>query len=178
MKPTTLLTRLLVVAIGLSVSLDSCNTESANPFSDTVAMKSARGGVIHHVSAGGADANVNPDTTKPGFNANYSLVANVMGDGSVRGQYTDQFGHGDGGFHATIECVYIEGNRAWITAVGTSGTYGSINAKGLYIYTSVIDGGKEGDQISYSYARKVSVDCKKKPNTQMFDVLNGQVTVR
>lgn len=177
MKSTTLLTRLLVFAIGLSVSLDSCNTESLNPSSDTAAMKSARGGIIHHVSAGGADANVNPGTTKPGYNANYSLVANVMSDGSVKGQYTDQYGHGDGGFHATVECVYIVGNRAWITAVGTSGSYGTLDAKGLYIYTSVIDNGKEGDQISYSYASRRPVDCNTKPYTQMFDVLNGQVTV-
>ena len=183
MKSIPLLTRLLVFSIGLPVSLISCETESLSPplneaNLNTAATESVKGGVMHHVSVGGADANLFPEA-KPGFEANFSLVANVMSDGSVKGQYTDQSGHGNGGFHARVECVYIQGNQAWITAVGTSGTYGGIyDAKGLYIYTSVIDNGKEGDQISLSYASNSYVDCTDKPETQMFDVLNGQVTIK
>lgn len=184
MKTTTVLTRLLVLSIGLSISLNSCNTESLNPSLNDAnqtmaAMKSAKGGVIHHVSAGGADANIGPGQDKPGWDKNYSLVANVMSDGSVDGQYTDRFGKasGGGGFHATVTCVTIDGNRAWITAVGTSGRFFDVDAKGLYIYTSVVDNGKTGDQISFSNGSFTPVDCTTKPSLELFDVLNGQVTV-
>ena len=56
-------------------------------------------GPLHRVSFGGPDA-CEGFGLQPGCDANLSLVAIEQADGSVIGQYSDQFGDGNGGFHA------------------------------------------------------------------------------
>jgi hypothetical protein len=104
-------------------------------------------GVQHRVSVG------SHDFTDPGVNANFSLVAIQHADGSVSGQWSDQFGHGDGGLHIAVDCVTVQGNRAWIGGVVTES---NVPAQvGTRAYTEVEDNGTSAndppDRISYSY---------------------------
>ena len=138
-----------------------------------------RGGgnpVIHHVSAGGADICIDYFGTHPGCNGNFSLVANMKADGSVSGQFTDQFGHGDGGFHATVDCMTIVGNAAWISGVITSGSDGNgVDYTGLPVRTKVVDNGQSGDEVGFSYIGS-RVSCNVKPRVPVFEI-TGQVKV-
>ncbi len=132
--------------------------------------------VIHHVSVGGADVCVDISIgLKPGCDGNFSLVANMKADGSVQGQYTDQFGHGNGGFHASVNCLSVNGNEAWISGVITSGNSQGNDLTGFPVITRVVDNGTSGDQISFSFIGD-STSCLDEPDFPLFD-LTGQVTV-
>jgi hypothetical protein len=176
MKKSNLLTLWVLVPLGVFAALIGCTNESPVPDSGTTFhgkratdLSSSRKGIIHHVSAGGAD-------TGPGINANYSLVANMMADGSVKGQFTDRFGHGNTGFHATIDCMAIVGNEAWLSGVITQGVDGNGNDyTGKTVLTKVVDNGQKGDLISFSYI-DYSIPCSVKPNLTTFPA-NGQVKV-
>jgi hypothetical protein len=146
-----------------------------------VTPASAKGPVTHHVSAGGPDAceAINP-TSHPGCNGNFSLVANVYADGSVSGQYTDQFGHGNGGFHAVVDCVSIFGNTAWVSGVIKQGNLGTADLAGVPVVTRVQDNGKSAndppDKISYSWIYDAR-PCTLRLNYPLLDAPEGQVTV-
>src|SRR5512133_1604093 len=105
----------------------------------TSAAARAQGGV-HHVSVGGHDQDPTGNT-----DANFSLVANQFSDGSVTGEYTDQFGQGQGGFHAQINCLFVNGNEAWVSGFITSGTFGGVDLTGLPVITRVQDNGKSAN---------------------------------
>ena len=144
---------------------------------------SAKGPVIHHVSAGGPDACEALGFPHPGCNGNFSLVANMYADGSVSGQYTDQFGHGDGGFHAEIDCLSILGNTAWVSGVIKEGFYLPFGGDlaGRPVVTRVRDNGKNRnndppDQISFSFIGDAR-PCTLRLNYQLLDAPDGQVTV-
>ena len=107
----------------------------------------SKNNVVHHVSVGGADICVDISVgLKPGCDGNFSLVANEKTDGSVGGQYTDQFGHGNGGFHATVNCLSVNGNEAWVSGVITSGNFQGFDLTGFPVITRVADNGTSGDQ--------------------------------
>ena len=144
-----------------------------------VTPASAKGPVVHHVSAGGPDACEAILAEHPGCNGNFSLVANVYADGSVSGQYTDQFGHGDGGFHAVIDCVSILGNTAWVSGVITHGNLGTFDLTGIHVLARVRDRGTSAhdlpDQISFSIF--TLTPCTARPLLTLFDAPDGQVTI-
>ena len=146
-----------------------------------VTPASAKGPVIHHVSAGGPDAceAINGPDSHPGCNGNFSLVANVYADGSVSGQYTDQFGHGNGGFHAVIDCVSIVGNIAWVSGVIKQGNLGTTDLAGVPVVTRVQDNGTSAndppDRISYSWF--TAIPCTNHVAWQLLDAPEGQVKV-
>jgi hypothetical protein len=135
----------------------------------------AKSPIVHKVSAGGPDACIALGAAHPGCNGNYSLVAKQFADGSVSGQYTDQFGHGNGGFHAVIDCLSVVGNTAWIGGVVTSGTFGL----GQRVVTEIQDNGTSAkdppDRISYSYLSNIS--CTTHFNGAPLYVTQGQVKV-
>ena len=115
-----------------------------------------------------------------GLHGNYSLNAIQNADGSVKGQYTDQFGHGNGGFHAKVDCLSVVGNTAWIGGVITSGSYGSIeDATGLRVVTRVQDNGTSAndppDLITYSYLSNIS--CTTNFSSPWLAAPEGQVKV-
>jgi hypothetical protein len=143
-------------------------------------VATAAGGPVHKVSVGVADFCDVPTTAQnPGCNANFSIEAQQLADGSARGNYTDQFGHGNGGFHAQVDCLYIQGNKAWVSGIITSGTYNV----GSRVLTEVVDNGTSAkdppDTISYSYAPyALTVNCKTfHPNLIQVAVPKGQVKV-
>jgi hypothetical protein len=149
-------------------------------------MAWATGPVVHRVSAGGPDACVAFGSTHPGCDANYSFTAIEYADGSVSGQYTDKFANGDG-FHAVIDCLVVEGNRAWVSGMITSGKFtdpdtGEVfDLAGLYVFTSVQDNGTSAndpvDKISFSFIDFEPIPCTEQFDVDLLDAPEGQVTV-
>lgn len=182
MKSSKILTRLILLPLGVFATLISCTNESLTPSPDArqqdknaTAMASRRVGIVHHVSAGGPD--IDTPNYGPGADANYSLVANMMADGSVKGQYSDRFSqeHGGGGFHATIDCMTIVDNVAWLSGVITSGNSDGTDLTGRRVLTKVVDNGKKDDQISFSYY--TNTPCSAKPSSMALFPTRGQVMV-
>jgi len=132
-------------------------------------------GVVHKVSAGGADVDFAEHT-----DANFSLTAVEHGDGTVTGEYTDQYGQGDGGFHAQLNCLLVVGNQAWVSGVITSGNAGGFDLTGLPVITRVADVGTSAndppDLISFSFVG-VATPCTAAPNLPLFPMTDGQVKV-
>ena len=130
-------------------------------------------GVTHRVSVGSHDFN------PPGDNANFSLIAIEHGDGTVSGQWSDQFGHGDGGLHIAVDCVLVIGNRAWVGGEVTQ----SENPAwlGTRALTAVVDNGTSEqdppDQISYSYVGYPSTLRCPPAALPLFPLTGGQVKV-
>jgi hypothetical protein len=132
--------------------------------------------VVHHVSVGGPDQDATNHT-----DANFSLVANQYADGTATGEWTDQFGQGDGGIHVRINCLFVQGNQAWVSGFITSGNVAGADVTGLPVITRVQDNGKSAndppDLISFSFIG-VAAACTTAPNLPLNPMTNGQVTVR
>jgi len=133
-------------------------------------------GVEHFVSVGGPDQDPTNHT-----DANFSLVAIQHGDGSVTGQWTDQFGQGQGGIHVRINCLFVQGNQAWVSGFITQGTFNGADLSGLPVITRVQDNGKSAndppDAISFSFIG-VAAACTTAPPLPLVPMTAGQVTVR
>ena len=147
----------------------------------STAIAGGKGPIVHSVTVGGPDICASFGLS-PGCDASFSLQAQEYADGSVSGQYTDQFGHGNGGFHAVIDCLSVSGNQAWVSGVITHETFsGDGSFVGETVLTSVVDNGTSAndplDQQSYSY---ISTDfsCTDQPTVDLFDVPQGQVKVK
>jgi hypothetical protein len=129
-------------------------------------------GVEHFVSVGGPDQDATNHT-----DANFSLVAIQHSDGSVTGQWTDQFGQGQGGIHVVINCLFVQGNDAWVSGTISSGTFNGADLSGLPVITRVQDNGKTGDLISFSFIGNPAA-CTTAPNLPLLPMTAGQVIVR
>lgn len=129
------------------------NTASAKP----------KNPIVHTVIAGGPDACAFLFEAHPGCDGNYSLQAFQYADGTASGQYVDRFANGNG-MNAVIDCLTVEGNRAWISGTIIRGQYSFVDddgvevvvdISGLDFVTSVQDNGTSAndavDQISYSW---------------------------
>lgn len=142
---------------------------------------SAKSPILHRVSAGGPDACIALGADHPGCNANYSLNAIQNADGSVKGEYTDQFGNGDGGFHAQVDCLSVVGNTAWIGGIVTNGTWGGTDITGRRVVTRVQDNGNSAndppDNISYSYLVADTFSCTTNFSSPWLAAPQGQVKV-
>ncbi len=134
-------------------------------------------GVVHRVSVGGPDI-CEAVGLKPGCDANFSLVALQMADGRVKGQYHDQFS-GGAGFHATVNCLNVIDNQAWVSGEITQSRAPGV--VGLDALTMVEDNGRSAndpaDQISYSFFG-ADLDCNTTPDLPLFPVPKGQVVVK
>lgn len=154
----------------------------------------AAGPIVHTVQVGGPDA-CEAWGLAPGCDANLSLRAFEYADGTVSGHYSDQFGHGFGGFQADVTCLEVDGNSAWIGAVITHGffrireedIYWDMTGEEIFIY--VVDNGVSAndppDQITYSLFGTGFVDCHQAATEapgmewfELFDMPRGQVNVR
>ncbi len=129
-------------------------------------------GVGHFVSVGGPDQDATNHT-----DANFSLVAIELPNGRVTGQWTDQFGQGQGGIHVQINCLSVAGNTAWVSGTITSGTFNGGDLSGLPVITEVQDNGQTGDLISFSFIG-VAAACTTQPNLPLQPMTSGQVIVR
>ena len=134
-------------------------------------------GVVHKVSAGGADVDFSDHT-----DANFSLTAIQYGDGSVKGEWSDQFGQSDGGIHVAVDCLDVLGNQAWIGGVITHGTANGVDVTGERALTRVADLGTSAndppDLISFSFFPVDAVlTCHGRFNLPLFPMTDGQVKV-
>src|SRR5262245_7837107 len=132
--------------------------------------------VVHRVSVGGSDQDATLNT-----DANFSLIAIQKADGSVSGEWTDQFGQGQGGVHVDVNCLVVAGNQAWIGGIIRSGStgQGGVDLSGLAALTRVVDNGASAnapDAISFTFIG-LAVQCTAQPNIPLFAMTGGQVTV-
>lgn len=132
-------------------------------------------GVVHRATVGGNDVDFAENT-----DANFSLVAIEHGDGSVSGQWSDQFGQGEGGIHVAVNCLRVIGNNAWVSGTITSGNVGGVDVTGSPAITRVADLGTSKkdppDAISYSFIGDPR-PCTVTPNLPLFPMTDGQVKV-
>ena len=140
-----------------------------------MASSQASNGVVNRVFVGGHDLDIAGHT-----DANFSLVAIERADGSVSGQWTDQFGQSDGGVHVEVNCLLVVGNQAWISGIIKSGSAGGVDFTGLPAITRVADLGKSAndppDLISFTFIG-VAAPCTAAPNLPLLAMTDGQVTV-
>ena len=142
----------------------------------------AGGRILHRVSVGGPDACEALGLGGPGCDANYSLHAIQFDDMTVNGHLTDQFGHGNGGFHAVIDCLAVNGTDAWVSGIITHGNLiGFGDLTGLPVITRVRDNGTSKkdppDQLGFSRIN-VATSCEEMPDDPLLDMPDGQVKVR
>jgi hypothetical protein len=132
-------------------------------------------GVVHRATVGGHDADLFGNT-----DANFSLVAIEHGDGRITGQWTDQFGQGEGGIHVAVNCLRVVGNNAWVSGIVTSGNFQGVDLTGLPAITRVADFGKSKndppDAISFSFVG-VAIPCTAAPPLPLLPMTDGQVRV-
>jgi hypothetical protein len=166
-----------IIAVGLVLlGCDAPTTAPTALRATGVRANSNGNGVLHRVSVG------SHDFSDPGVDANFSLIALQMGDGSVTGQWSDQFGHGNGGLHVDVNCLEVSGNQAWISGVATSASSADFLV-GRPVITRVVDNGTSAndppDEISFSTFGDVggTFNCHTRPNLQLFPLSGGEVKV-
>lgn len=126
----------------------------------------SKGKVVHHVNLGTNDA-CEALGLPNGCDGNFSLVANMFEDGSVKGQWQDTFNGGGEGIHVAIDCMtYGEINGAKYAIVSgtiTKGKIGGVDVTGESAVTAVVDNidGVGQDLMSFSYnsSQGVTGDC-------------------
>lgn len=141
----------------------------------TVLLAIGKGnGILHRVSVGSHDFGI----FKPGTDANDSMIAIEHADGSVSGQWIDQFGHGNGGVHVAVNCLEVDGNQAWISGIVTQSP--AEEDIGLTAATRVVDNGTSTkdppDQISFTRIDP-PFDCHARRPMLLFDLSGGEVKV-
>jgi hypothetical protein len=126
MKPNLI----ALAAVGLFAFGCDSPTETTAESPEPLFAKGGNG-VIQHMSVGSND--ICPGLgLPPGCDANFSLVANKWADGTVRGQWHDEFGKDEngeqlGGVHASIDCLEVSDFAvgiyswpiAWVSGVVT-----------------------------------------------------------
>ena len=168
----------------LAVALACTDTNTPTSTADTRlapgginASVNSGNGVLHRVSVGGSDQDVTLNT-----DANFSLIAIQNGDGSISGEWSDQFGQGQGGVQVDINCLVVARNQAWIGGIIRSGSTGAggVDLSGLAALSSVVDNGTSAndapDAISFTFIG-LAVQCTAQPNLPLFAMTGGQVTV-
>lgn len=137
------------------------------------------GQVIHQVHVGGPDI-CEAMGFKPGCHANFSLVALEFYDGRVAGAWTDR-GEAASGFHASIDCISVNGNEAWVGGVITQGRIDEADVSGLRVITRVRDNGTSRndppDEISFSVFDELA-SCRDQPPIPLYPMPRGQVMIR
>lgn len=125
-----------LIATLLAFPLASCqnSTTTTSPLVASRSMDVTGPGVVAHVSVGSNDLCL-AEGLKPGCDANFSLVADKYSNGTVQGQWEDEFGkdaNGNqlGGVHVAINCLVAEPFTvgtytwpiAWVSGVVTQTT--------------------------------------------------------
>jgi hypothetical protein len=166
----------LAVPVALVVACNEPTTPAASPGAISADAQSASA-VIHRVSVGGSDQDATLNT-----DADFSLVAIQRADGSVSGEWSDQFGQGQGGVQVDVNCLVVAGNQAWIGGIIRSGStgVGGVDLSGLPALTRVADLGTSAndapDAISFTFIG-LAVQCTAQPNLPLLAMTGGQVTV-
>lgn len=176
----------LVPAVCLLVVFTGCDEAPAGPdvvtqaAVEAMAVTSNVNGVAHHVSAGSPDI-CTAIGLSPGCDANFSLTANELPDGSVSGQWEDVLRFFDPppaflAVHVAIDCLAVDGNQAWVSGQITQPE----GAAGIPVSTRLVDNGQSVnerlDQIST--LNVFGPVCTERAELELFDLHEGEVTVR
>ncbi|MGB5419483.1 hypothetical protein [Algibacter sp.] len=183
-KVLILLTLALFCAYGCSSEEVLIPESDSSILLESSASKAAKKGkVIHHVSLGSNDA-CEAYGLPNGCDGNFSLVANMHADGSVKGQWQDTFIGGGEGIHVAIDCMqYGEFDGAtWAIVTGTitKGQFQGVDVSGQRAITAVVDNFQGDDYSSLSF---FELDDENDCNTfdifdfPLFRVSAGQVKV-
>lgn len=177
MKPvSSFVPALALLAVACSEPTSTPLSAGGGPSLGLSASALSSNGVAHRVSVGGSDQDATLNT-----DANFSLVAIQMGDGTSSGEWSDQFGQGSGGVHVDVNCVFVVGNQAWVSGIIRSGQSGGVDFTGLPAITRVADLGTSAndapDAISFTFIG-VAAPCTAAPNLPLLAMTGGQVTVR
>jgi hypothetical protein len=166
---------LVLPAVAFAVA---CNDPSSPTATGGLSASSQAGsGVVNRVSVGGSDQDATTNT-----DADFSLIALEPGDGTISGEWSDQFGQGEGGVQVDVNCLRVVGNQAWIGGIIRSGSTGAggVDLSGLPALTRVADLGSSAndapDAISFTFIG-LAVQCTAQPNLPLFPMTGGQVTV-
>lgn len=162
-----------LTALGLLV-LGCEGTGPTAPLSDGTGMslsEHAAGPVAHRVSMGSADVCAGLGLPA-GCDANQSLVAIEFANGTVKGQWHDQFAGGVG-VHVAVACVSVSGNQAWVSGTVTNQPFAGENA-----IIQLEDNGQSGDRASFTNGTANPDDCLGQPDLTLWDVTNGQVKIK
>ncbi len=168
---------LALPAVALVVACNDPSSPASASAGSLLANAQAGNGVVNRVSVGGSDFDALQNT-----DANFSLIALELGDGTISGEWTDQFGQGQGGVHVDVNCLRVVGNQAWIGGIIRSGSTGAggVDLSGLPALTRVADLGKSAndppDAISFTFIG-LAIQCTAQPNLPLFPMTGGQVTV-
>lgn len=110
-----------VLAIAVAGCQDATAPSPLLSAGPSVNAMDGHGQVIQHASVGSNDLCLALGL-KPGCDANFSLVANKYADGTVQGQWEDEFGKDEngnqlGGVHVSVNCLvaeaYVVGTHSW-----------------------------------------------------------------
>lgn len=153
---------------------------------DGLAIQASVGGVIHSATVGGPD-NCSGTGGSPGCDANFSLVAVQLSDGSVRGQWHDSFSqeNGGGSIHVEINCLAVVGNEAWVSGVGPEHPWG--NEWVARLRDNGVSANDPADQIGFTVpvgqpaprlSGGVRQNCSATQDLNTRDAPEGQVVVR
>jgi hypothetical protein len=141
-----------------------------------VSAASATSPIVHRAVAGTPDACEFFADMHPGCDGDYAWTAVEHADGSVSGQYSDRFSRGFG-VHGVIDCLAVEGNRAWVSGLITGGFLA-----GRYFSSSAQDNGWSAndpvDQVGRTRVSDEPLDCSTQEDVELADAPDGQVTVR
>ena len=164
-----------LLAVACTDSTAPLTSRSQPTLGGIMASSTNGNGVINRVSVGGSDQDATANT-----DANFSLIAIQYSDGSVKGEWTDQFGQGQGGVHVDVNCLSVVGNQAWVSGIIQSGNGPAAAFVGLPAVTRVADLGKSAndppDLISFTFVG-LAVPCTAQPNLPLLPMTGGQVTV-
>ncbi|HSM17038.1 MAG TPA: hypothetical protein VK845_08615 [Gemmatimonadales bacterium] len=165
-----------LLALALSgVVVVACSEQPPTASSDGPAFNGGRGPVVNFVSVGSDDL-CKPDFAA-GCDANASLVARKYADGSVAGEWHDNLKFGFDKvwkIHIKIDCLFVDGNQAWVSGVVTDGPF-----TGAPAIERVADNGTSANEPAdqYSFIRLSYTTCEQAPPYELFDMIDGQVKV-
>ena len=133
------------------------------------------------VTMGSADIDVGGGGP-PNNDKNLSLIARLGCDFAVTGRLTDAYAGGNITVHATLDCLVVEGDDAWMSGVITKATPATIgDFAGVPVSVRVRDNGTSAndppDQASFVFLFGDAIECSLKPDYELFDLNNGQVQV-
>ena len=135
------------------------------------------------VTVGSADVDWPPgEGSPPNNDKNLSLIARLGCDGAVTGKLTDAWvSPNNVVLHATLDCLVIEGNDAWMSGFITKATPSTIgDFAGTPVSIRVRDNGTTAndppDQASFVFLFEDAIDCSEKTDYELFD-LHGQVQI-
>lgn len=152
-KLTFLFTLSLLLIYGCSKDAQPNDVVDLNFSQENTRGPGGGNGIIHHASLGGNDA-CEAFGLPPGCDKNFSLVANEHADGSVSGQWVDEFGGDVGGIHVSIDCLTVVGNYAIVSGFITRGSINGNDLTGEYAVTAIWDNGTSNndpnDQLTFS----------------------------